>query len=284
MLLSQILPLFELNIAGQSILLQATRYYDPAVPPKATLLYFHGGGLLYGTRNDLPLLHQETFTQAGFEIMAYDYPLAPYAKIDTILQAVLQAVQGYLSTSSLPFFLFGRSAGAYLALLAGAKLTSSSRAPCGILSYYGYGFLTEGWFEQANPHYLTFPPPNAATIVTLTETLLTEAPLASHYSLYVFARQTGKWKSLFYQGRDKFFYSDYTLRLHERFMCPLFFAHSTADPDVPFAEFQALNAKYTAESFVISSAQHDFDRDENSPQTAALLRASVAFLDRCLPR
>ena len=36
-------------------------YQDTSVSAKAAILYFHGGGLLYGDREDLPALHKELF-------------------------------------------------------------------------------------------------------------------------------------------------------------------------------------------------------------------------------
>ena len=63
----------------------AVIYQDTSIPAKAAILYFHGGGLLYGDREDLPELHKELFTSAGYVIISFDYPLAPAVKIDDIL-------------------------------------------------------------------------------------------------------------------------------------------------------------------------------------------------------
>ena len=49
----------ELSIPNQIYEKHATIYYDTDIPPKACILYFHGGGLLYGTRTDLPELHRD---------------------------------------------------------------------------------------------------------------------------------------------------------------------------------------------------------------------------------
>ena len=56
-------------------------YYDQKITPKACILYFHGGGLLYGHKEDLPEGHLIKLTEAGYIIIAYDYPLAPTAKL-----------------------------------------------------------------------------------------------------------------------------------------------------------------------------------------------------------
>lgn len=117
---------------------KAIVYKDSEIPCKASILYFHGGGLLYGQKNDLPDLHLTTLTKAGFAIIAFDYPLAPAADIDLILSDVFQSVSHYIDHSELyvdqflPYFLWGRSAGAYLCLLAAAK-HSFKTAPKGLL-------------------------------------------------------------------------------------------------------------------------------------------------------
>ena len=105
----------------------ATLYFDDTVTLKACILYFHGGGLLFGTREDLPELHIEMITQAGYAILSYDYPLAPVANLELIHKDVCDSVHNYLANAELyvgaklPYFLWGRSAGAYLSLLAAAK-------------------------------------------------------------------------------------------------------------------------------------------------------------------
>lgn len=274
----------ELSIPTQIYEKHATIYYDTAIPPKACILYFHGGGLLYGTRTDLPELHLKTFTEAGFPIIAFDYPLAPSAKLDLILEDVLGSVNHYLENfclytdEKLPYFLWGRSAGAYLCLLA-AVSGKCKEKPAGILSYYGYGFLCDGWFLTPSNYYRSFPPVNETALAVIPSGIHAVGDLNTHYSVYVYARQKGSWIDLIYAGRQKFFYLDYTLRTCEKMPCPLFCAHSTGDTDVPYSEFLELCGKYRAQRFVASHNMHDFDRDEKNPITARLLEATVKFLE-----
>ena len=142
----------EFEIPSEKFKKGATVYTDSDTPVKAAIIYFHGGGLLYGRRKDLPRPHLNTLTQAGYAIIAFDYPLAPAAKLEMIMNDVESSIQYYIdhsdeliespksSEESLPYFLWGRSAGAYLCLIAAAKGTYT-QAPAGILSYYGYGFF-----------------------------------------------------------------------------------------------------------------------------------------------
>lgn len=277
------ITLNTVKIEDMPLTIEATLYQDDNIAPKVNLIYLHGGGLLYGKKEDLPQLHLETFTQAGLQIFAINYPLAPQAQIENIVSSILNSIQQLQTQSNfteLPYFLFGRSAGAYLALLTAAKLNQQAdiKKPQGVISYYGYGFLTDSWFDSPSPHYLKLPLVSESIFQSLIATPKQEADLNTHFSCYIYARQTGKWKSLIYQGRDKFFYLDYSLRLAELNL-PVFAAHATNDPDVPFAEFQALCEKFNPTKFVISVDLHDFDRDEQSEYTKELLQATIDFIE-----
>ena len=102
------------------------------------------------------------------------------------------------------------------------------------------------------------------------------------YSIYVYARQTGSWRSLLYEGRDKYFYLDYTLRACTALPCPLFCAHGTRDNDVPYGEFLELSNRFRPRQFIASCDGHDFDRDEENPFTEKLLDETLAFLEENL--
>lgn len=264
-----------------------TSYRDDAVPLKARILYFHGGGLLYCSRKDLPNRHIHTLTQAGYEILSFDYPLAPAADLQIILDDVCLSINwacesGTACTdSSLPYYLWGRSAGAYLCLIAAASGRLKT-APKGILSYYGYGFLCNDWFCTPNPYYCTLPAVPATCLSITPKAPHADGELDTHYSVYVYARQTGKWKELIYKGREKYFYLNYSLRLCDKLPCPLFAAHSTADPDVPYAEFTELCSRYKPTRFIASGKVHDFDRNAESPVTEKLLEATISFLEEHL--
>lgn len=280
------ITLNSIQIQHTTLEISAVLYRDDNIEPKANLIYLHGGGLLYGSNQDLPQRHLEQFTQAGLQIIAINYPLAPQAQIEEILNSILDSlklVQNQPHFQALPYFLFGRSAGGYLALLTAAKLSQQVEIPQpkGVISFYGYGFLTDGWFDSPSPHYLKLPLVSESTFQSLIATPRQEAELNTHFSAYIYARQTGKWKSLIYQGRDKFFYLDYSLRLAE-LKLPIFTAHATNDPDVPFAEFQALCDKFNPTRFVIAADLHDFDRDEQSKDTWELIQATIAFVQQSL--
>lgn len=273
----------EISLDHPSYPKYATIYSERGTEAKASVLYFHGGGLLYGHREDLPDHHIRTLTHAGYIIISYDYPLAPAAKLDTIIGDVCSSITHYINNpelycgQKLPFFLWGRSAGAYLCLLAAAR-GNLPQAPAGILSYYGYGFLCDNWFQTPSEYYRSLPAVDASCLEQTGGVPHTAGALDTHYSIYVYARQTGAWRSLLYEGREKYFYLDYTLRACTALPCPLFCAHSTGDTDVPYAEFLELSNRFHPRQFIASCGSHDFDRDEGSPFTKLLLDETLAFL------
>lgn len=267
---------------------KATVYFNPEKPVQAAVLYFHGGGLLYGQREDLPEAHIDAFTGAGLAIIAFDYPLAPAADLDMILADVRDSANTYIQhpemfelKKNLPYFLWGRSAGAYLALMTAASADLAA-PPAGILSYYGYGFLTDRWDTDPSPYYLSLPQVSKDAFDAVPRGIHADGPMATHYSLYVYARQTGAWRRLIYKGRDKFFYLNDSLRNVTALPAPLFAAHAIADPDVPFAEFTALCNQFNPERFVAAGNVHDFDRETDTPAAKDVLKKSVAFVDSCL--
>ena len=261
-------------------------YWDPDHVPRAAILYFHGGGLLFGTRNDLPTFHKEKLTASGLILAACDYPLAPSVKIDRILEDVCHTIRELVLIlrrscgEAFPFFLWGRSAGAYLCLLAAAS--EKIPAPLGVISYYGYGFLTDGWFEEPSLYYCTLPSISASILHSLPQQVHTDGPLETHYGAYVYARQTGTWLSLINSLPKKQFYLRFTLRALTAFPVPLFCAHSFHDPDVPYGEFLALTSRFRTQSFSVPGKDHDFDRCESSSHTRRLLDATVEFLGQVL--
>lgn len=274
----------ELKLASSLYSKKVTLYSDTNTKPVACILYFHGGGLLYGYRQDLPDPHLHTLTKAGYTVAAFDYPLAPSAKLDVILTDVCASINHYIENptlytgSDLPFFLWGRSAGAYLCLIAAAGGTLSA-SPRGILSYYGYGFLCDHWFHTPSNYYRSLPPVDDTCLRKIPDKIQAGGSLDTCYSIYVYARQTGCWPDLIYSGREKYFYLNYSLRTCDALPCPLFCAHSTNDPDVPYSEFLELCSRYPSTRFITSGDMHDFDRNQSSDVTQDLLKATLQFLD-----
>ena len=258
-----------------------TLYYPGDSVIRALIVYIHGGGLLCGHAQDLPALHKDHLVGEGLAILAIDYPLAPQVKIDIILDDVIDSINTCYEVtrlnSELPLFIWGRSAGAYLALLASASDKLHLKLN-GIISYYGYGFLCDGWYDTPSTHYMNLPLVEENSTKIHDKEIVYRGDIANYFSTYIYARQTGKWKDLIYEGRDKYFFLLYTLRAVDCLPAPLFAAHSAGDTDVPYSEFIALCNKYHPDKFVVSIPEHDFDRNTNEPETVELLNKTISFI------
>lgn len=67
--------------------------YPTTTEPTNYVVYLHGGGMIYGTKSDLPEELKELFTSNGYTVLALDYLLAPNTKIDHILGTLTETFQ-----------------------------------------------------------------------------------------------------------------------------------------------------------------------------------------------
>lgn len=274
----------------QTLELGASLYPSQGQNRKAILLYFHGGGLVMGQRDDLPNYHLERLTKAGYSILSFDYRLAPEASFPLILEDVLDAIDYFINNRTslglegLPFFLWGRSAGAYLALLA-YKMGLGEEAK-GIISYYGYGFLYPDWYKTPSYYYLQYPRVSRTSAEGfIRDKELTGASPQVRFPLYLYYRQTGTWFSSFAGDDEDDFLSNYSLQNLPAGVSypPTFLAHGLKDEDVPFRESIELSKLIKDSLLYTPSVEgHDFDRQEDSRETVLLLNKTLEFLDRNL--
>ncbi len=279
---------YDLKISCELYDKSATLYKDDFIPPRAVILYFHSGGLLYGSRKDLPSYHIKEMCAAGLAILAIDYVLAPAVKLSEITRDVNSSINWYLNnrmtifSAPLPYFLWGRSAGGYLCLL--TLKSNFDESPAGILSYYGYGLLCDDWYRSPSEFYCRYPRVSKECLSQLSSHPCSFLSIDSAFPAYVYLRQQGIWSSVF-SDKDIALIADFSLRGYEPSIktCPMFFAHSTNDTDVPFSEFSALIRKFeSASRYVVSITSHDFDRDTDSPLTKGVISESISFINSAL--
>lgn len=257
-----------------------TIYEPDAVPCRdESIVYLHGGGLIFGSREGVPEKLLSVFTDGGFRVIALDYPLAPHILLNGIVQDIKESIellfeQGLLTER---YFLWGRSSGAYLSLLL-ARDNTFLRKPSGILSFYGYGFLTDGWGERPAAAYTCLPEVSPDALNLLPEGIYASADMALCYPVYVYARQTGCWLQLVSGLEAKDFMASWSLRLTDKLPCPLFSVHCIHDPDVPYAETDMLFRKYGGVREIIISDTHDFDRDSGNFFAKNTYRKALNFM------
>ncbi|WP_462226687.1 alpha/beta hydrolase [Alkalibacterium sp.] len=250
--------------------LKASFYRSEKAETDRTILYFHGGGLVYGKRQDLPDEYIFNLLEAGYHFLAFDYPLAPESSLRVITQAVKDGIYWFvenarstLQLNQSDYVLFGRSAGAYLCYLMAADETLPK--PKRLIAFYGYSSLAHQAFTEPSAHYMQFPQLPETVISRLIKPYpIAEAPLQTRFALYLHARQSGKWLDLLTDSSEDITTYELTEEQLNQ-LPPTFIAHSRTDKDVPYGIAEKLSHQIP-EVYLhsIPNGDHDFDRDTES--------------------
>lgn len=264
-----------------SVTLEADFYRSYGPRKEKTIVYFHGGGLVYGSRGDLPEVYLKSFLDAGYDFLSVDYPLYPESSLQEIIEACRRSISWFhenfrvtLGLSYDEYVLFGRSAGGFIAnrLAADFRLKPPSR----LISLYSYFDLSDEGLTGRSSHYRRFPEINEVTA----SQMITDGPIASarlekRYLLYVHMRQTGTW--LRTDSTDGFSITEEELKNFP----PAFLTASDTDTDVPFSQSLRMKRLIPSNSFIpVMDAEHDYDRNLNSPLSKALYERMLKWLDQ----
>lgn len=262
--------------------------YRPLEVRDETIIYLHGGGLLYGSRNDLPKTYIAQFLQSGYHFLAIDYPLAPNFTVTEINQSVLQSIQWFLENYSSilklkrsSYSLFGRSCGSYLMFIATSSLLENNFAmPENLINFYGYTSFDLPEFQLSNPKFHGNVMIKSENIIKyFSNELITDDPGLSRFLLYVYARQNGKW--LEYLGITEHNIKDLEVTDQLLALFPrTFHIASAMDQDVPFRISKRLSRVVPNSLFFpIYNLPHDFDTNTNEPQAKKAYQILLSWLD-----
>ena len=264
--------------------LQATFYKSTDQETKAVILYFHGGGFIFGHRKDLPKSYIELFTSFGISVLTVDYPLAPETKLPTILDTTNKITNWFIDhflpeINQTNYFIMGRSAGAFLALSNALYANQLAISPLGVVFLYGYFNLNDASFSVPNRHYLQYPKVEDKIVASLIEKepfLGTEDP--NRYLVYLAARQKGDWLDLFLSSADQ--KQKFTIQKDElKDLPPLFIAAASGDPDVPVRQSRQLaNFHPKAMLNIFEVDEHDFDRVHESTIGLKLYKEIISWI------
>ncbi len=278
--------LTETYFVYEGLQLQATFYPAATATSKPlTLLYLHGGGLVFGDRNDLPDAYRKMLSDAGYALLTIDYPLAPETQLPEIMLCLQQSLVWFreegkklFHLGSADYVLFGRSAGAYLAFQLAAR--SADPHLKGLASFYGYYSLDDPSFHLPNAYYNTFPKVPAHYVDQLIQMRpLAVGPVTARFPIYLHARQTGKWVPLFLKDKTK--RTAFNLTAAElQSLPPTFLTASTADKDVPY-HFTQQATQLIPEVMLhpVLGMPHDFDADLTKPAGRCTYQQLIHWLD-----
>eukprot|EP00977_Amphora_coffeiformis_P027675 scaffold34631_cov251-Amphora_coffeaeformis.AAC.4 len=131
------------------------RHHQESLRP--AILWIHGGGLVFGTKEWLPQAQLDRYLEKDFVVVAIDHRLVPETKIPKIVQDVQDALHWMKACDGGALFhidpnriaVVGHSSGGYLALLTG----TFPQKPKAIVSLYGFCDLTGDWTTKPNTKF-----------------------------------------------------------------------------------------------------------------------------------
>jgi acetyl esterase/lipase len=279
------------HAAGCAIL--ADVYTLPKTKGAPTLVWLHGGALMWGSRTSLPSWQLALYARAGFQVVTVDYRLAPETPLDQIVSDVEDAFR-WLRTDGPRLGLdpdrvgvVGYSAGGYLTLLTGHRVRPRPRA---LVSMYGYGDILGDWSAKPDVHYSQEPAVSAeaARAVVGRAGTLTEAKLGERWSFYLFCRQRGLWPrevSAHDPALERAWFEPFcpALRVDRQYPATLLL-HGDEDTDVPFAQSvlmdERLNQRRVPHKLLrMRGYGHAFDRTGKGLEDPKIEQAFHEVLD-----
>lgn len=259
------------------------------------VVYIHGGGLLWGTREEIQDEMVQLYTENGFSVFSIDYRLAPETKLPEILEDIKDALKWietegpkHFSVNSKKIAVVGSSAGGFLALCTGMFV----QKPRAIVSFYGYGDITGKWATTQNKFYSQkIPVPKETARKLVSNQIITEASVDERFLLYLYARQSGEW-ILEISGIDPILHKEELVKF-----CPVYnvtkdypatlLLHGTMDNDVPYEQSVFMRGAIVkqgveAKLITIPNGEHVFDNDFHNHVVQNALKQVIEFLQKHL--
>lgn len=255
------------------------------------VIYIHGGGLLWGTREEISEEMIQLYTQNGFTLISIDYRLAPETKLPGILEDIQDAIQWvisegskYSSINSERIAVVGSSAGGFLALCTG----TFKNKPKAIVSFYGYGDISAKWATTPSIFYSqkeTVPKEIAKKLIT--KQVITVGSVEDRFLLYLYARQTGDWIREItgldpQMNYEKIVDFSPIHNITDEYP-PTLLLHGTNDVDVPYEQSAYMRAALLKKGIetkliTIANGEHVFDKDFHNPVVQNAFMQVIEFL------
>lgn len=270
--------------------------YRPAgfTGPRPVLVWIHGGALMSGTREgmaDHPLI--KAMLADGGVVIAIDYRLAPETQLPAIIGDVEDAFRWVREQGPKLFNLdpdrlvvAGSSAGGYLSLVAGYRLSPRPRA---LVSYWGYGDLVGPWYREPS----TFA--RHQTVMMSRDEAYRQVsgpPIANRKdrkgdgaAFYQYCRRQGIWPLAVSGWEPKTepekFYPYMPLKNVTAAFPPTIMFHGRKDTDVPHENSKLMAAefaKHRVEHRLVLDPEADHGSNWSPAASAAMHQAAIEFI------
>jgi acetyl esterase/lipase len=255
------------------------------------IIYIHGGGLIWGTREEISEDMIKHYINNGFSLFSIDYRLAPATKLPEILKDIEDAILWIQSEGPKQFSIdpkkiavVGSSAGGYLALSTG----TFTHKPLAIVSFYGYGDLIGSWATSPSKYYCQKDIVSKELANKLiTNQIITEASVEERFLFYVYARQNGVWieeiTGINPLNNKEDLYPFCPNRNITKEFPPTLLLHGTKDTDVPYEQSVFMRAALIKQSvdvrlITIPNGEHVFDKNFKDPIVQHALNQVTDFL------
>lgn len=258
-----------------------------ATKAKGVVVYYHGGGLIYGSGRDLPQEYVQAIIQDGYHLVCMNYLLAPESPLPDIQESVYQGLLWVLSHRSewfgdakCPYILFGRSAGAFLAIsLAYEMQQKGGDMPAALWLFYGYHHLNHADFQAPSPYYQILPHITPELLPSVERAqLCCQASVEQRYLLYVYARQQGSWPNVLQAPEGAGVPHGALAQLP-----PTFLTASTSDQDVPYVFSQIMHVSMPKSFFLpVYGLEHDYDRNPQRLESQTLYQKVLGWTNDVL--
>lgn len=275
---------------NNAIPLKATVHQATNNRKNISILYLHGGGMIFGHKDDLPKEYIQLFLETGYDLIMLDYLLAPESRLDEIITNLEITINNFtnymykeIGLTTPNYILFGRSAGAYLSLLATKR--NNIAPPTRLILFYGYYSLQEAFCSTPSSHYLKMSIIPSSVIPTIIGNKpLTYGPVHPRFLLYLYGRQTGTWLSFLTPQTDTDGLSKYSLTYDDlKKLPPAFLAATPTDYDVPFGMSNVMAELIPSSHLhIVHDREHDFDRDPKNEQAIKTYQTLLSWLQESL--
>ncbi len=265
---------------------------------RPVILWIHGGALIFGSRSGVPPQIKALAEDRGYVVVSIDYRLAPEVKLPEIVADLEDAIAwvrqdgpGLFGADPERLAVAGASAGGYMALLAGFRVTPR---PTVIASFWGYGAADAPFDAEPSEHYRTTAQlvsrEYALSLVGKGVLTATGPRMDGRWPYYLYLRQQGLWPEEvggFGPDTQQAELDAYApVRNMSAAFPPTVLVHGTDDTDVPYEESAGLAAELdrhdvTHELVRVDGAGHGLSGVHFDVLTEAVDRA-LGFVDRNL--